>query len=60
MNKQEIELKKYRDFTDVFNASFAFISQELKRLFQVIGLYAGIPVIIAVIMNAYYTQELIS
>ncbi len=60
MNKPEIELKKYRDFTDVFNASFAFISQELKQLFRVIALYAGVPVILSVVMSAYYTQDFLS
>lgn len=58
MNKPEIELKKERDFSDVFNASFAFITQELKMLFQVISLYAGVPIILAVIMSAYYTQDI--
>jgi hypothetical protein len=57
MNKPEIELKKERDFSDVFNASFAFITQELKKLFQVITLYAGVPIIIAAIMSAYYAQD---
>lgn len=60
MNNQEIELKKYRDFTDVFNASFAFISQELKRLIRVMGLYAGVPVILSVVLSAYYTQNFLS
>lgn len=57
MNKQEIELVKYRDFSDVFNGSFAFMSQELKQLIRVFGLYAGVPVIIAVILNALYLQD---
>jgi len=60
MNKPEIELKKYRDFTDVFNASFAFISQELRRLIRVMGLYAGIPVILSVVLSAYYLQNFLS
>lgn len=57
MNKQEIELVKYRDFSDVFNGSFAFMSQEMKQLVRVLGLYAGVPVIIAVILNALYLQD---
>jgi hypothetical protein len=60
MNKQEIELKKYRDFSDVFNASFAFISQELKPFLRVMALYAGIPVILSVILSAYYMNDFFS
>ena len=57
MTRRGIELKRERSFSEVFNASFEFISQELKLLFRVIGLYAGLPIIIAVIMSAYYTQD---
>ena len=60
MNKQEIELVKYRDFSDVFNGSFAFMSQELKQLIRVFGLYAGVPVIISVILSALYMQDTFS
>lgn len=60
MNRPEIELKKERDFSDVFNASFSFITQEIGRLVKVIALYAGVPVIIAVVMSAYYTQDAIN
>ena len=59
-SKPEIELKRERDFSDVFNASFVFLSQELKRLFKVVALYAGVPIIISVIMSAYYTQNTFS
>ncbi|WP_462317802.1 hypothetical protein [Marinilabilia sp.] len=59
-NRPEIELKRERDFSDVFNASFAFLSQEIKRLTRVVGMYAGVPVIIAIIMSAYYTQDTFS
>lgn len=57
MNKQAIELKQDRDFSDVFNAAFAFITQEFKQLFKVIALYAGLPIILAVIMNVYFVQD---
>ncbi|WP_291858930.1 hypothetical protein [Marinilabilia sp.] len=57
MNNSEIELVKYRDFSDVFNGSFAFISQEMKQLFRVIGIYAGVPVIVSVILSALYAQD---
>lgn len=60
MNRPDIELKKERDFSDVFNASFAFISQEIGRLAKVIALYAGVPVIIAVVMSAYYTPDAVN
>lgn len=60
MNNPEIELVKYRDFTDVFNGSFAFISQEMKQLIRVIGIYAGVPVIISVILSALYAQDTMS
>ncbi|PWE01110.1 hypothetical protein [Marinilabilia rubra] len=59
-NRPEIELKRERDFSDVFNASFAFLSQEIKRLTRVVAMYAGVPVIIAIIMSAYYTQDTFS
>ncbi|MFW5889980.1 MAG: hypothetical protein ACOCTO_01170 [Marinilabiliaceae bacterium] len=57
MKPSQIELKKERDFSDVFNAAFSFISSEAGRLFRVIALYAGVPVIIAVIMSAYYARD---
>jgi hypothetical protein len=60
MNKPEIELKRERDFSGVFNVSFSFMSQEIKRLLRVIALYAGVPVVIAVIMNTYYAQDTFS
>ncbi|MFO8000278.1 MAG: hypothetical protein R6U46_03470 [Marinilabilia sp.] len=60
MNRPEIQLKKERDFSNVFNASFAFVTQEVGRLLRVVGLYAGVPIIIAVIMNAYYAQDTMS
>lgn len=59
-NRPEIELKCERDFSDVFNASFAFLSQEIKRLTRVIALYAGVPIIISVVMSTYYTQDTFS
>lgn len=60
MKPTQIELKKERDFSDVFNAAFSFIGSEAGRLFRVIGLYAGVPVIIAVIMSAYYARDMMS
>lgn len=60
MKPTQIELKKERDFSDVFNAAFSFIGSEAGRLFRVIGLYAGVPVIIAVIMSAYYARDTMS
>ena len=60
MKPSQIELKKERDFSDVFNAAFSFIGSEAGRLFRVIGLYAGVPVILAVIMSAYYARDTMS
>lgn len=60
MKPSQIELKKERDFSDVFNAAFSFIGSEAGRLFRVIGLYAGVPVIVAVIMSAYYARDTLS
>ncbi len=60
MKPSQIELKKERDFSDVFNAAFSFIGSEAGRLFRVIGLYAGVPVVIAVIMSAYYARDTMS
>lgn len=60
MNKPEIELLKYRDFTDVFNASFAFISQEFKRFGMAMLMYAGIPVLLAIIMSVFYARDTMS
>jgi hypothetical protein len=57
MNKPIIVLEKERDFTDVMNATFSFITQEFKLLFKVIALYAGLPIIAASIPAAIYTQN---
>ncbi len=57
MNRPDIQLKKERDFSDVFNASFAFLTSEFSRLFRTVVLYAGVPIIIAVVMSTFYTQN---
>jgi hypothetical protein len=57
MNKPIIILEKERDFTDVINATFSFITQEFKLLFKVIALYAGLPIIAASVPAAIYTQD---
>jgi hypothetical protein len=60
MNKPEVELKRARDFSGIFNAAFSFMSQEFKRILHVIALYAGVPIVIAVIMSTYYAQNTFS
>lgn len=55
MNKPDVILEKERDFTDIVNATFSFISQEFKLLFKVYALYAGIPIIAVAILTAIYS-----
>ncbi len=54
MFKERIELRKKREFSDVLNASFAFIKQEFKPLARLILLYAGIPILVQAILSAFY------
>ena len=60
MEKPTVILEKERDFTDLLNATFAFIAQEFKMLFKVIGFYAGIFIIASAIMQSYYTENAFS
>lgn len=60
MNKHDVILEKERDFTDVINATFSFISQEFKPFFKVILLYAGIPIITAALLAAIFSGNTIS
>jgi hypothetical protein len=57
MNKPIVVLEKERDFTDVINVTFAFITQEFKLMFKVILLYAGLPIIMASVAAAVYSQD---
>jgi hypothetical protein len=60
MNKPLVVLEKERDFTDVINATFSFISQEFKLLMTVVLLYAGIPIVLAAIPAAIYSEDSLS
>jgi hypothetical protein len=60
MTQPEVVLEKERDFSEVFNASFSFLTQEIKGLIKVLALYGGIPIIGVVIFSAFYTQNVMS
>ena len=55
MNKPLVELNKKRDFSDVINATFAFIIQEIKRYGKTILYYGGIPILLAGIAGAVFS-----
>lgn len=55
MEKPTVLLKKSRDFSDVINATFAFISQEFKSYGKVILYYAGIPILLTSIAGAFFS-----
>ena len=55
MEKPTVLLKKSRDFSDVINATFAFISQEFKSYGKVFLYYAGIPILLAAIAGAFFS-----
>ena len=55
MEKPTVLLKKSRDFSDVINATFAFISQEFKNYGKVFLYYAGIPIVLAAIAGAFFS-----
>ncbi len=57
MSKPLVVLEKERDFTDIVNGTFSFISQEYKPLLKVILLYAGLPIIAVSIATALYTDS---
>ncbi|GAF01737.1 hypothetical protein [Saccharicrinis fermentans] len=56
MLDEKVELRQKRDFSDVLNASFAFIRQEYKNLGYALLLYAGIPVLIQAILSGIYVD----
>lgn len=55
MEKPTVLLKKSRDFSDVINATFAFISQEFKSYGKVILYYGGIPILLTAIAGAFFS-----
>ncbi|GAO29209.1 hypothetical protein [Geofilum rubicundum] len=55
MEKPTVLLKKSRDFSDVINATFAFISQEFKRYGKVMLYYGGIPILLSAIAGAFFS-----
>ncbi|MCW3807883.1 hypothetical protein [Plebeiibacterium marinum] len=57
MMEQNIELKKKRGFSDVLNATFAFIKQEYKLFWRMIILYAGLPVLVYSIFSTIYFRN---
>jgi hypothetical protein len=57
MFEEKVELKKKRDFSDVLNASFAFIKQEYKTLWKVLFLYAGVPVLISAVLGTLFVDS---
>ncbi len=57
MTEGRIELKKKRSFSDVINATFAFIKQEYKLFWKMIFLYAGIPVLVYSIFSTVYFRN---
>ncbi|MGQ1785958.1 MULTISPECIES: hypothetical protein [unclassified Saccharicrinis] len=56
MFDEKVELRRKRDFSDVLNATFAFIRQEYKVLGYALLLYAGIPVLIQAILSGIYVD----
>ncbi len=57
MLQEKIEIKKKRNFSDIINATFAFIKQEYKSFWKMIFLYAGIPVLLYSIFSTVYFQN---
>lgn len=55
MEKPKVILNKKRDFSDVINATFSFITQEIKVYGKMLLYYAGIPVLAASILGAYFS-----
>jgi hypothetical protein len=55
MEKPTVLLKQRRDFSDVINATFSFISQEFKSYGKVFLYYAGIPILLTAIAGAFFS-----
>ena len=53
MEKPKVILNKKRDFSDVINATFSFISQEIKVYGKLLLYYGGIPILAISIMGAF-------
>ncbi len=60
MDKPKVVLEQERDFTDVINVTFSFITQEYKLLLKVVLLYAGLPIIVSSVVAAYYSGNTIT
>ncbi|MDG5799523.1 hypothetical protein QA597_04010 [Marinilabiliaceae bacterium ANBcel2] len=52
MSNVQLNLEKKRDFSEVFNATFAFFRQEFKMFFTVLGKYAVIPIVLISVVIA--------
>ena len=60
MLDQKVVLRKKRDFSDVLNASFAFIRQDLKPLLRLLLIYAGVPVLAQAILSGIFMDSTFS
>jgi hypothetical protein len=57
MEKPEVVLTRKRDFSDVINATFSFLSQEIKPYARVILVYAALPLLAATIITTIYSTK---
>ncbi len=60
MVEQKIELRKIRDFGEIFNDTFAFIKQEFKPLLRAFLLIGGFFILAAGILGGIYQDDSLS
>lgn len=60
MEKPKIVVREARNFSGVINAAFSFIGQEFKPLFKTMLIYGSIPMLLAAIATAIYTNQAFS
>ncbi len=54
MMNQNVIVSKKREFGDVLNAGFAFIKQEYKKIWTMMVMYAGVPVLLYAALYAFF------
>lgn len=58
MEKSDFVLYRKRDFSDVINATFAFITSEILPYLKAITLFCGIPILLTSILAAWFSDDI--
>lgn len=58
MKKSDFVLYRKRDFSDVINATFAFLTSEILPYLKAIVLFCGIPILLTSILAAWFSDDI--